>query len=205
MIGEYLILPSNKLPRTYRDLKNIMNYVGMDYQAIDACPNDHILYYNQYEFATECPICHSSRYRTDQVTKKVSRKVLRYIPIIPRLQRLFRCKNIAQFMDYHARNRSGDDILRMPADGSAFRNIEEKWPQFKEEPRNARLSLAADGVNPFRELRSTCSVWPVFVINHNIPPWMSIKREHIMLSMIVPGIICTLEQCFFNALVFNLS
>ena len=81
MIGEYLLPPSNKLPRTYRDLKNIMNYVGMDYQAIDACPNDHILYYNQYEFATECPICHSSRYRTDQVTKKVSRKVLRYIPV----------------------------------------------------------------------------------------------------------------------------
>ena len=42
MIGEYLLPPSNKLPCTYRDLKNIMNYVGMDYQAIDACPNDHI-------------------------------------------------------------------------------------------------------------------------------------------------------------------
>jgi Transposase family tnp2 len=108
-------------------------------------------------------------------------------------------------MDYHAWNRSGDDILRMPADGSAFIDMEEKWPHFKEEPRNARLSLAADGVNPFAEMRSTYSVWPVFVINNNIPPWMSIKREHIMLAMIVPGIICTLEQCFFNALVFNLS
>jgi hypothetical protein len=43
-------------------------------------------------------------------------------------------------------------------------------------------------VNPFGELISTYSVWPVFVINNNIPPWMSIKREHIMLAMIVPGI-----------------
>ena len=86
MIGEYLLPPSNKLPRTYQDLTSIMKYVGMEYQAIDACPNDHILYYNQYEFAIECPICHSSRYRTDQVTKKVSHKVLRYIPIIPRLR-----------------------------------------------------------------------------------------------------------------------
>jgi len=93
----------------------------------------------------------------------------------------------------------------MPADGSTFTDMEEKWPHFKEEPCNARLSLAADGVNPFAEMRSTCLVCPVFVINNNIPPWMSIKREHIMLSMIVPGIICTLEQCFFNALVFNLS
>ena len=37
----------------------------------------------------------------------------------------------------------------MPADGSAFRDMEEKWPHFKEEPRNLRISLAADGVNPF--------------------------------------------------------
>jgi hypothetical protein len=32
------------------------------------------------------------------------------------------------------------------------------------------------------------SVWPVFVIDNNLPPWMSIKREHIMLAMIVPGL-----------------
>jgi hypothetical protein len=76
----------------------------------------------------------------------------------------------------------------MPADGSAFREIEEKWADFKDEPRNVRLSLAADDVNPFEELRSIYSVWPIFVINNNIPPWMSIKREHIMLTMIVLGI-----------------
>jgi hypothetical protein len=91
-------------------------------------------------------------------------------------------------MDFHAKNISRDDVLRMPADGSALNYIEEKWPIFKEEPRNVRLSLAADGVNPFGELRSTYSVWPVFVINNNLPPWMSIKREHTMLAMIVPGI-----------------
>ena len=76
----------------------------------------------------------------------------------------------------------------MPADGSAFREIEEKWEYFKDEPRNVRLSLAADSVNPFRELRSIYSMGPIFGINNNIPPWTSIKREHIMLTMIVPGI-----------------
>jgi hypothetical protein len=91
-------------------------------------------------------------------------------------------------MDYHACNRSGDGVLQMPSDGSAFREIEEKWVDFKDEPRNVRLSLADDGVNPFRELRSIYSVWPIFVINNNIPPWMSIKREDIMLTMIVLGI-----------------
>jgi hypothetical protein len=76
----------------------------------------------------------------------------------------------------------------MPTDGTTFRDIEERWPIFKEEPCNVRLSLVVDGVNPFGELRSIYSVWPIFVINNNLPPWMSIKREHTMLAMIVPGI-----------------
>jgi hypothetical protein len=35
-------------------------------------------------------------------------------------------------MDYHAQNRSEDDVLRMPADGSLYKSIEEIWPIFKE-------------------------------------------------------------------------
>jgi len=91
-------------------------------------------------------------------------------------------------MDYHARKRIEYGILRMHADSYAFKEITAKWPEFTDEPRNVRLSLATDGVNPFGELRSVYSVWPIFVINNNIPPWMSIKREHIMLTMIVLGI-----------------
>jgi hypothetical protein len=52
-------------------------------------------------------------------------------------------------MDFHAKNISRDDVLQMPTDGSALNYIEEKWLIFKEEPRNVRLSLAVDGVNPF--------------------------------------------------------
>ena len=52
-------------------------------------------------------------------------------------------------MDYYARNRSQDDVIRIPTDGSGFRDMEEKWSNFKEEPRNLRISLASYGVNPF--------------------------------------------------------
>ena len=88
-----------------------MKDIGMEYQTIHACLNDHIIYHKQHEFATQYPICHISRYQSDRLTKKVPRKVLRHIPIIPRLQQLFRCNSLAQFMDYHARNRSQDEIM----------------------------------------------------------------------------------------------
>jgi hypothetical protein len=104
-----------------------MKEIGMDYQAFDACINDHIIYYGQYALENECPQCQISRYRTDKPSKKVSWKVLRYISIIPRFQWLFRCQSIAQFMDFHAKKRSRDNVLRMPVDGSALNNIKEKW------------------------------------------------------------------------------
>ena len=52
-------------------------------------------------------------------------------------------------MYYHARNKIQDDVIRMPTYGSTFRDMEEKWPHFKEEPRNLRISLVSYGVNPF--------------------------------------------------------
>ena len=91
-------------------------------------------------------------------------------------------------MDYHAKNKSEYGVLRMDVDGYALKNIEEKWPIFKDEARNVRISLAADGFNPFGELCSTCSLWLVFVIKSNLQSWITIKRENIMLEMIIPGI-----------------
>jgi hypothetical protein len=76
----------------------------------------------------------------------------------------------------------------MLEDGYEFKEIVAKWPEFTDEPRNVRISLATDGVNPFGEIRFVYIVWPIFLINNSIPPWMSIKREHIMLTMIIPGI-----------------
>ena len=57
-------------------------------------------------------------------------------------------------MDYHAMNITQDDVNRIPVDGSVFRDMEEKWTHFKEEPRNIRISLAADGVNTFTQMKS---------------------------------------------------
>ena len=52
-------------------------------------------------------------------------------------------------MDFHAKHISRADVLQMPGYGSSLNYIEEKWPIFKEEPRNVRLLLETDGVNPF--------------------------------------------------------
>ena len=55
LLFEFLLPMSNILPRTYREIYVIMKEFGMEYQAIDACPNDHIIYYGQYALENEFP------------------------------------------------------------------------------------------------------------------------------------------------------
>ena len=44
-----------------------------------------------------------------------------------------------------------------------------------------------DGVNPYFLQKTNYSVWTVVVINNNIPPWLSVKNEHLMLALIFPS------------------
>ena len=83
LLGEFLLSFPNKLLRTYQDLYVVMKEIGRKYQAIDACPNDHIIYNGQYGSKTNCPKCNYNRYQYDKITKKVPQKFLRHIPIIP--------------------------------------------------------------------------------------------------------------------------
>lgn len=44
-----------------------------------------------------------------------------------------------------------------------------------------------DGVNQYSLQNTNYSIWPVVVINKNIPPWLSMKNEHLMLAHTVPS------------------
>ena len=52
LLGEFILPSSNILSHTYRDLHAIMKDIGMEYQTIDACLNDNIIYYGQHASKT---------------------------------------------------------------------------------------------------------------------------------------------------------
>ena len=72
-----------------------MKDFGIEYNTIYACPKDDIIYYGEHLSKAKCSKCGTSRYQMDQLTKNVPQKVLCHIPIIPCLQRMFRCNSIA--------------------------------------------------------------------------------------------------------------
>jgi hypothetical protein len=78
--------------------------------------------------------------------------------------------------------------MRLIVDSPAHSFIENQWPIFANEPRNIRLGMATDGISPFGTIRTKYSLWPVVMINYNIPQWLAIKKGHLFLTLIIPGI-----------------
>jgi hypothetical protein len=68
------------------------------------------------------PCIKEKRYRTDVQSPTVPNKVLRHMPIIPRVQRMFRCKSVAQLMDWHVKNRSKYGFMRILANSKAMKH-----------------------------------------------------------------------------------
>jgi hypothetical protein len=79
------------------------------------------------------------------------------------------------------------NVLRHPADAAGWKHFDRKFPEFSQEPRNVRLGLASDGFNPFGNLSNSYSMWPVLLMPYNLPPWMCMKDDFTMLSILIPG------------------
>ncbi|WOH16572.1 hypothetical protein DCAR_0936128 [Daucus carota subsp. sativus] len=101
------VLPDNhKLPQTYY-------------------ANDCMLFYKENSEKTRCDICKESRYKEpkDLNKKQIPRKILRYFPLTPRLQRLFMAGKTAKCMRWHHDRNVVEGELSHPADG-------DEWKQF---------------------------------------------------------------------------
>jgi hypothetical protein len=74
-----------------------------------------------------------------------------------------------------------------PADSFAWKEFDKMYPEFAKEPRNVRLGLATDGFNPFGNMSLSYSMWPVIVVPYNLPPWMCMKSQFSMMTLLIPG------------------
>ncbi|KAL6584497.1 hypothetical protein OROMI_003786 [Orobanche minor] len=115
-------------------------------------------------------------------------KVLWYFPLNDRLERIFMSPHTAKAMRWHVEPRvTDDDTMIHPSDGEAWKHIDREFPGFAADVRNVRLGLASDGFNPFGNMSLSYSIWPVVIVPYNLPPWMCMKKEYNMLTLLVPG------------------
>lgn len=130
--------------------------LGLRYEKIHACENDCVLFWKHNAKAESCLVCGKSRWKsresqkvdgatTEKSGSKIPRKVLRYFPLKPRLQRLFTSSEIASDMTWNHDQHLKDGILRHPADSDTWKYFDKSNPGFSRDPHNVRLGLASDG------------------------------------------------------------
>ncbi|XP_072054359.1 uncharacterized protein [Arachis hypogaea] len=90
-------------------------------------------------------------------------------------------------MRWHDEERRKDEKLRHPADGQSWKDFGNRHTNFALDTRNVRLGLSSDGFNPYRTMSISHSTWPVVLMAYNLSPWMSMKQEYFMLSLLIPG------------------
>ena len=89
------------------DTKKIMKALSMNYEKIDVCPKNCLLFRHKYADDKYCRKCGSSRYlevvdehgETKQLD--IPAKILRYLHFIERLQCLFIMEESAKMMKWH--------------------------------------------------------------------------------------------------------
>ena len=98
-----------------------------------------------------------------------------YLPVIDRLRALFGNPEDAKLMSWHASAEriKGDGKLQHPSDGNQWKRFDAKYAkQFGDEARNVRFPLSTDGMNPFGDLSSSHSTWPVILTIYNLPLYL---------------------------------
>ncbi|CAN6171423.1 unnamed protein product [Urochloa humidicola] len=183
--------PHCSIPTSYHEAKNLVCAMGLGYVSIHVCPKNYVLFRKEHAKKDECPVCGESRWKDKDGKKKIPQKVLRHFSLILRLKRLFASKDTAEEVKWHkVKRKPVGNELSHPADGEAWKAFDREFEWFEKDTRNIRLGLATDGFNPFGKMNTAYSMWPVFVVPYNFPPWVCMEQSNFMMSLLIPGPQC---------------
>nr|KYP73752.1 hypothetical protein KK1_006402 [Cajanus cajan] len=112
-----------RLPNRNYEAKKILCPMSLEYKKIHACPNNCVLYTNNFTTLKVCPTCGLSRFKKktdgssgEEEIEGPPAKVLWYLPIITRFKRLFAIKEDVKNLTWHENGRKCDKFLRHSAD-----------------------------------------------------------------------------------------
>ena len=93
-----------------------------------------MLYWKEDIDRSQCKFCGLGRYEKKKSNGKgVPFTRLHYLPIIPRLQRLYSSYATAEHMRWHSERVREEGVLCHPADGEAWKHFDDKYPDFANE------------------------------------------------------------------------
>jgi hypothetical protein len=73
-------------------------------------------------------------------------------------------------------------MIRHLTDATQWQNIDSRIPKFEIDPRNIRIAMSIDGMNPFMN-NSTHSTWPIVLTILILPPWLCNKWKYVRIDI----------------------
>jgi hypothetical protein len=90
--------------------------------------------------------------------------ILRHLPFIPRIHRLYMTKESAKQMTWHKNGkRYNSNKMVHASDGEAWKHFDGIHREKAEEARNVRVTLATDGFNPYGMTAGPYTCWPMLL------------------------------------------
>ena len=127
LLHTFLLPAGNKLPPSYSKAHAMINKRIVPVEEYDCCINDCVLFRDSasgtYSKMTVCPKCGEKRYEPHS---KIARKRFKYIPIRPRLRRMFGNKTMSKHLQSHKHMNANDtdtvmsDLHQSPAWNSKY-------------------------------------------------------------------------------------
>jgi hypothetical protein len=164
-------------------LEFIAEHTGMPMTnsiVYDVCPHDCILYFGPYADNTSCPHCGSHR-----VNKTVDpgARSYHYLPLIPRLKRMYGVPRFAELLGYVLQRVAEDGLIKDIQDGVRWKKG--YLDTIGLSKYHGAFGLGADGIT-INE-RDQYSVVPILLTWFNLPPHLRKSWRFLMLSGLVPG------------------
>lgn len=161
----------------------LRRFTGLQSRYYDCCPRSCCAFTGDHSDAESCP-CGVSRYISLN-ERRIPRKQFCYLPLIPRL--LIFYSNPLQSKLYQTYPTSLFDSQDQRQgwcdcwDDTLFR---EHVNSFRD-PRHLILGFSMDDVQVVRQ--KTHDIWPLLLIQLNLPPKLRYKKRNLILLGVIPG------------------
>ena len=108
----------NIMPSNFYDIKKLVHNLGLPVVRIDVCSRGCMLYWRDDENAESCKFCSQPRYKINRRQgpnqKRRPCKQIFYLPLIPRLQRLYASQTTAEHMTWHVNHHTKEGLICHP-------------------------------------------------------------------------------------------
>ena len=161
-----------------------MGVSDLSMKKYHACGNDCCLYYDNLEFAEECPSCGISRSKDQR--RKIPWKTLIYFPIIPHIAEMYSNLSKAKLLRWNDGIRRDGNVCESVQDSVAWKFTIERLGLLRHD---LCFVLSLDGFQACSKNASDWSIWAVTLINYNYPPWLYYEPSLMLLSLLIPGML----------------